>query len=53
MYSYQFLFKQDREMKERKQRLSEKKFIDNEDVDYSVKNKIQMGGDDGDMVTES
>ena len=46
MYSYQYLFKQDREMKERKQRLREKKFIDTEIVDYSVKTNVQQGGDD-------
>ena len=45
MYSYQYLFKQDREMKERKQRLREKKFIDTEIVDYSIKNSVQQGGD--------
>lgn len=49
MYSYQFLFKQDREMKERKQRLREKKFLDNDDVNYSTKSLSQQGGNNEEM----
>ena len=52
MYSYQYLFKQEREMKERKKRLREKLFID-ENIDYRLSNirsqiiqeKVQAGGD--------
>lgn len=42
MYSYQYLFKQEREMKERKQRLREKAFI-KENEDYTISNiKMQL-----------
>ena len=63
MYSYQFLFKQDREMKERKLRLREKSLIE-ENLDYTTSNireqiaseisiSNQIGGDDTEENTES